>query len=98
MLKSQELQMKLSELRERSNKLAAIEPNMAQLEEIRQELATIEPKYRAALESEASRTAVAFTDGDAEHRERQTVSPERPISASWWERWYHAPGSGSRER
>ena len=74
MLKSQELQMKLSELRERSNKLAAIEPNMAQLEEIRQELATIEPKYRAALESEASRTAVAFTDGDAEHRERQTVT------------------------
>ena len=74
MLKSQELQMKMSELRERANKLAAIEPNAAQHEEIRAEIAAMEPKYRAALEFEAKRTAIASSEDDAEHRERQNIT------------------------
>ena len=74
MLKSQEITLKMSELRERANKLSNIEPNLKQHDEIRAEIAALEPKYRVALESETSRTDGAFGEDDAEHRERQQVT------------------------
>ena len=70
MLKSQEIQLQMSELLERANKLAAIEPNEAQHEDIRQQIAALEPKYRLAIEGEAARTEGAeFSAESPEVRE-----------------------------
>ena len=74
MLRSQEITLKMSELRERQGKLAVHETNVAQLEEIRAEIAALEPKYRAAVESEVTRTAGAFGEDQAEHRERTNIT------------------------
>ena len=81
LLKSQELQMKMSELRERANKLAAIEPNATQHDEIRAEIAALEPKFRDALADEAARTAGAFGDDQAEHRERTNITGRADLGA-----------------
>ena len=55
MLKSQEITLKMSELRERANKLSNIEPNLKQHDEIRAEIAALEAKVSRGLESETSR-------------------------------------------
>ena len=74
MMKSQEIQMRMSEIREKSNGLPHTDASLPEAEKLRAELVAMESKYREALESEAKRTEGAFTDGDAEHRERTNIT------------------------
>ena len=62
MTKSQRIQMKISELRERVNRLPSTKDNIPALEEARSELAGMESEYRAAVEEEDRETGGASFD------------------------------------
>ena len=74
MLKSQAIQLKQSELRQKANATSDAEEN----ERIRRELAEMEPAYRAAILSEATHIDGAFTDHPDDNESVETATAYRP--------------------
>ena len=64
MLKSQTMQIRMSEIREKVNGLPQSADSLPESEKLRAELVAMESDYRAALEAEGARTAGAFTGAE----------------------------------
>ena len=69
MLKSQKVQLKMSELRERMNGLPLTKEQEPELLKLRADLVGMEAEYRAEVEAENRGTDVFGGEDSSEHRE-----------------------------
>ena len=74
MLKSQKVQLRLSELKERINGMELTKANDAEFLKGRADLAEMEKEYRQAVEGEAKDTDVFGGEDSSEHREALQVT------------------------
>ena len=77
MLRSQELQLRASEIRQRLNALAGKDTltaeERAEVDTLSTELATVETQYRAAVQAEDSEAREHRAEGDGEHAELRAL-------------------------
>ena len=89
MLKSQKIQLRMSELRERINSMEPTKPSDPEFLKGRADLAAMEVEYRQAIEEEDTYTGAASFGGEdsSEHREALQVTRKADLGV-WWELWY----------
>ena len=74
MTESQKIDLKMSEIREKGNRLSPTKDNDPAFAQIRTELADLEVEHRKAIESEAKETELFGGEGSGEHREALRVT------------------------